>query len=127
MGIALFEELDLLVILKVRNEIEPLVVNPLDLAEAVSTSLLDPNEVVAVLFTLPYAVVVSCELFFRVCEQVPNDANVLPGDLNSIIRQQNRAFFAIESLAGLVDLLYVSFDELPDLEIAVTLDYLVRQ
>ena len=119
--------MDLLVIFKVRNEIEPLVVNPLDLAEAVSAALLDPNEVIAVLFTLPYAVVVSCELFFRVCEQVPNDANVLPGDLNSVIRQQNRAFLAIESLAGLVDLLYVSLDELSDLEIAVTLDYLVRQ
>ena len=127
MGIALFEELDLLVILKVRNEIEPLIVNPLDLAKAVSAALLDPNEVVSVLFTLPYAVEVHCVLFFGVREQVPNDANVLPGDLNSIIRQQNRAFFAIESLAGLVDLLYVSFDELPDLEIAVTLDYLVRQ
>ena len=34
---------------------------------------------------------------------------------------------AIESLAGLVDLLYVSFDQLSDLKIAVTLGDLVRQ
>ena len=70
--------MDLLVIFKVRNEIEPLVVNPLDIAEAVSAALLDPNEVVSVLFTLPYAVEVHCELFFRVREQVPNNADVSP-------------------------------------------------
>jgi len=42
MGIALFEQLDFLVIYTVLNEIEALVVDPLDLAEAVAAPLLDP-------------------------------------------------------------------------------------
>ena len=88
MGIALFEKLDLLVIFIVHNEIQTLVVDPLDLAEAVAATLLDPLEVVTfMLFTLPYAVKVHCELFFGVREQVPNYADVLPGDLDCVIRQ----------------------------------------